>query len=339
MSGAGVLLPPFIVYKGKYLLPDNTQGGPIGTRYTVSENGWMTAHTCTFIDWFSNVFIPSLPEERPILLILDGHTSHVSLKVRKLAMEHKIELLKLKLPLHLTHLLQPLNVSVLKPMKAKWDEVVTDYTRRESHSVKKRDFPSLISEVWQSYKVTTGKNGFKKTGIIPYNEDVIPKESLKGYSPTPGPSTNSPSLSVSPGPSTNSPLSSVSPGPSTNSPSPVSPGPSASTNSSSSTSACTTASTSSATVSISKELQLHEYFGRMIITSNSQNQSGPPRTTSRCRLVGRGQSLTSVEAMKILHQEVEQKKQKEREKQERKQQRELKKKQKEEEKQQKEKRK
>ena len=143
VSGAGVLLPPFIVYKGKYLLPDNTQGGPIGTRYTVSENGWMTAHT--FIDWFSNVFIPSLPEERPILLILDGHTSHVSLEVRKLAIEHKIELLKL--PSHLTHLLQPLDISVIKPMKAKWDEVVTDFTRRESRPVKKRDFPSLISQV------------------------------------------------------------------------------------------------------------------------------------------------------------------------------------------------
>ena len=57
------------------------------------------------------MFIPSLPEERPVLLILDGHVSHVSYEVRMLAVKNQIHLFKL--PPHCTHALQPLDVGVL----------------------------------------------------------------------------------------------------------------------------------------------------------------------------------------------------------------------------------
>ena len=60
-----------------------------------------------FVDWFKNLFIPSLPEERPVILILDGHESHVEYEVRQLAIDNGIEIAKL--PPHTTHLLQPLD--------------------------------------------------------------------------------------------------------------------------------------------------------------------------------------------------------------------------------------
>ena len=115
------------IYTGKHLMVSCTNGGPLGSRYTVSQNGWMT--TPAYINWFRNLFIPSLPAERPILLILDGHSSHVSLEVRDLAVSNEIHMLKL--PPHLSHLLQPLDVRVFKPMKAVWYSVVADFARRE----------------------------------------------------------------------------------------------------------------------------------------------------------------------------------------------------------------
>ena len=154
---------------------DWTNGGPLGTCYAVTSNGWMD--TPAFLDWFTNLFIPSLPEERPILLILDGHSSHLSYRVRVLAIEHKITMLKL--PSHLTHILQPLDVSVFKPMKAVWDREASDFTRRNKRPIGKKDFPSLIKKVWQAYKPDHGKNGFKKAGIIPYNKDAISRDTLK----------------------------------------------------------------------------------------------------------------------------------------------------------------
>ena len=77
-----------------------TNGGPLGTRYAVSSNSWMT--TSAYIDWLRNMLLPSLPDERPILLILDGHSSHVSYEVRQLAISNGVHMLKL--PPHLQHI-------------------------------------------------------------------------------------------------------------------------------------------------------------------------------------------------------------------------------------------
>ena len=60
VSAASQLLPPYIIYTGKHLMPNCTNGGPLGTCYAVSLNGWMT--TSAYIDWFCNMFLPSLPD-------------------------------------------------------------------------------------------------------------------------------------------------------------------------------------------------------------------------------------------------------------------------------------
>ena len=102
-------------------------------------------------------------------------------EVSKLATEHDITLLKL--PSHLTHLLQPLDLSVFKPMKTKWDEVTADFTRRNRIPVKKKNFPSLLNEVWKHYDEASGKNGFRKAGIIPFNKDIVSKDVLQFSEP------------------------------------------------------------------------------------------------------------------------------------------------------------
>ena len=83
VSASGQYIPPYVIYTGQKLMFDHTQGGPLGTRYGVSPSGWMTNKT--FLDWFSSQFIPSLPRERPVLLILDGHKSHVSYAISSAA--------------------------------------------------------------------------------------------------------------------------------------------------------------------------------------------------------------------------------------------------------------
>ena len=174
ISGDGKLLPPYILYTGQRLMFDNTQGGPVGTRYGVSERGWMTE--INFLDWMKNLFIPSLPDERPVLLIIDGHKSHIQYEVLKLAVENNIEIAKL--PAHSTHLLQPLDVSVFKPLKEAYDKEAHNLFLSQRRYITKRDFPTLLSKTWKTFKPTTAINGFKKTGIIPFSRDVIPVTSL-----------------------------------------------------------------------------------------------------------------------------------------------------------------
>ena len=49
ISASGVLLPPYVVYKGERLIADTTYGGPLGSRLTVTHNGWMDE--ITFVNW------------------------------------------------------------------------------------------------------------------------------------------------------------------------------------------------------------------------------------------------------------------------------------------------
>ena len=125
VNAYATLLEPYIVFTGKHLMDNCTNGGPLATRYAVSPNGWMT--NTAYIDWFKNLFLPSIPSDRVILLILDGsHSSHISYEVHKMAIENQMHMLKL--PPHLTHLLQPLDVGVFTPLKAKWYSAVADFT-------------------------------------------------------------------------------------------------------------------------------------------------------------------------------------------------------------------
>ena len=174
VSADGRLLPPYILYTGQRLMLDYTQGGPLGTRYGVSQRGWM--NEVNFVDWFKNLFIPSLPEERPVILILDGHESHVKYEVRQLAIDNGIEIAKL--PPHTTHLLQPLDIGVFKPLKDAYDSVAHRFFLAERRYVAKKDFPKLIGQAWKTCAPNTIINGFKKAGIVPLNRDAINVKSL-----------------------------------------------------------------------------------------------------------------------------------------------------------------
>ena len=172
VSTAGQLLPPSIIYTGKHLMANCTNGGLLGTRYAVSSNGWMT--TSAYIDWFRNMFLPSLPDECPILLILDGHSSHVSYEVRQLAISNGVQL-----PPHFTNLLQPLDVGVFKSMKANWYSAVARFTRKERRGLTKQDFPEILSGIWKQYDEETAIGGFRGCGIYPFDRSAVSSESLK----------------------------------------------------------------------------------------------------------------------------------------------------------------
>lgn len=64
---------------------------------------------------------------KPRLLLLDGHNSHLSLDVVQYAMDNNIHLLCL--PAHTTHLLQPLDVGVFRPLQNEYGKAVSQWTR------------------------------------------------------------------------------------------------------------------------------------------------------------------------------------------------------------------
>nr|XP_034304356.1 uncharacterized protein LOC117681905 [Crassostrea gigas] len=124
------------------------------------------------------VFLPNCGAKRPVLLIMDNHNSHTTLDLIECPRENQVELLGL--PPHTTHILQPLDVSINGPLKAKFSSTATQLGHMNKHqTVNKAKFPSVLShtidEICSPARV---KEAFIKTGISPLNPDVIDKSQL-----------------------------------------------------------------------------------------------------------------------------------------------------------------
>ena len=72
-NAPGAVIPPFCIFDRKTLNPLLTKGEVPGTLYGLSGNGWMTRDL--FNEWFQRHFLLYAPSTRPLLLLLDGHSS------------------------------------------------------------------------------------------------------------------------------------------------------------------------------------------------------------------------------------------------------------------------
>ena len=109
-SAAGLPLPPMIIFAKSFPGGQYRFDGPDDSVYAKSESGWID--TELFITWFKKIFLKHSVAQRPLLLLIDGHKSHMGLELVDLCRENSIILFCL--PPHTTHALQPLDVSVFK---------------------------------------------------------------------------------------------------------------------------------------------------------------------------------------------------------------------------------
>ncbi|CAF1499166.1 unnamed protein product [Didymodactylos carnosus] len=117
-----------------------------GAAYNVSTNGWMEEDN--FYQWFAEVFLPNVKDiPRPILLLWDGHGSHKSVRLLELAIQEQI--VCISLPPHTTHVLQPLDVVVFKPIKDKWRQILSN-RRSIKEAVTKDQFPGLLAKLFEN---------------------------------------------------------------------------------------------------------------------------------------------------------------------------------------------
>ena len=105
VSANGYSHPPFVIFDRKTLNPELTLGEVPGTLYRLSDNGWITSDL--FYHWFNNHFLLYAPKSRPLLLLMDGHSSHYCPEAIWIAAKEKVILYTL--PPNTTHLTQPLD--------------------------------------------------------------------------------------------------------------------------------------------------------------------------------------------------------------------------------------
>ncbi|XP_063542660.1 tigger transposable element-derived protein 1-like [Cydia strobilella] len=177
VNAAGKKINPLLIYKGKNMyeqwIAKPKPEHDFEVAYAATKRGWID--TETFYNYMSKIMIPSLGHERPVLIIYDGHTTHLDERVIKLAVENDITILKL--PAHTSHLLQPLDLAVFKSFKNAWDMKLVDWQRQNvGKKIQKQQFADLFADAWHQMTPKVIQSGFKKGGIYPFNPTVIPKE-------------------------------------------------------------------------------------------------------------------------------------------------------------------
>ena len=165
-----------IIYPRKRVVPENFRDGAIpGTLFKNTENGWINQEV--YMEWF-RWFITVIPPARPVLLIEDGHDSHISIELIELARANDVHLLCL--PAHTTHILQPLDIGVFKSFKTFFSKAFHKYLTKNPGRVITSDvIASLVGEAWpQALTPLNMMGGFRKCGIYPLNLGAVTDRQL-----------------------------------------------------------------------------------------------------------------------------------------------------------------
>ena len=175
-NAAGNVIPPMHVFPGIRFRYNPLEGCVEGAYFGRSDNGWMV--TELFYGWLANHFIKHITSERPVLLLVDGHTTHIDIETSKFCMHHGI--LLYCLPPHSSHATQPLDVGFFGALKSNWKKAVNNF--QVTHlglSVTNRNFAQVFKVAWtNTVKMSTIVNSFAKAGIYPLNRNAIGSEIL-----------------------------------------------------------------------------------------------------------------------------------------------------------------
>ncbi|XP_054259796.1 uncharacterized protein LOC128984492 [Macrosteles quadrilineatus] len=196
VSASGQVFPPHIIFKSSNCTIRSEWKSDKcypRTTYDSSESGWMTSET--FFSYMKNVFIPGAPAERPLLIIVDGYLSHLSVDVIKLAFDNKLVLIKL--PAHTTDQLQPLDKVMFRSLKEAFNRRLIKWQRENyGFTYRKCDLVEVIGDAWPAMTTQNVLKGFQATGFFdpsrkfPVNPQVIidkfPKEQLENFKKTDG---------------------------------------------------------------------------------------------------------------------------------------------------------
>ena len=177
-SASGVAIPPYFVFAGARMRQELLAGKSAGADGTVSESGW--SNSVIFRDYLEHHFLKHVPGrgEDPVLLILDGHKSHVSVGLTDWAREHNIILFVL--PAHTSHFLQPLDVGCYGPFHKIYNSECHKQMRKAASVITRYNICEIASKVYSlALSPENLRSAFKRAGIFPLDQTVIQEEYLQ----------------------------------------------------------------------------------------------------------------------------------------------------------------
>lgn len=109
ISASGSTIPPMLIFPGINYRDHFIRGAPNGSAGRATRSGWTNEDV--FVEYLQHLqYHARCSQEKKILLILDNHESHISLKAIDYSRANGIVILTI--PPHSSHRLQPLDRTV-----------------------------------------------------------------------------------------------------------------------------------------------------------------------------------------------------------------------------------
>ena len=164
-------IPPLVVYPGCNFCQtfiEKFYSHFLMAIFGHSTNGWKDADL--FKKWLEESFIPEIDKAcipKPLLLIINRAKCHISLPISELCNENNNILYTLLL--NATHLIQPLDLSLMGSIKTNYRECVRKWLQNNLSGVyDKNAFIEVFAEVHKkSANVENTVSGFRHAGIFP----------------------------------------------------------------------------------------------------------------------------------------------------------------------------
>jgi hypothetical protein len=176
VNAVGYHILSFYIFCGKNFQRDYIKQCEDGASMAMQAKAWMTGQL--FKSWIGH-FVKNVCDYGlgisltcRHLLILDGHGSHVTMEVVKIARSVGLDLLIL--PLHTSHAMQPLDVSCFKPFKqAFW--LFKDFwtLQNKSKRASKEVLAKWVSTALEKVLSENIKSGLRTTRIFPFNPHAM----------------------------------------------------------------------------------------------------------------------------------------------------------------------
>ncbi|KAF2895482.1 hypothetical protein ILUMI_10688 [Ignelater luminosus] len=167
---SGIYVPPMFIFKRKRMSELLLKGCNSDMIATVSVSGWINEFI--FVDYLQHFISFVKPtKEEPVLIILDNHESHISLEAYKLYREHNLHVLSL--PPHVSHKMQPLDLTFFSSLKMAYNRECELYmVNNPGKRITQYEVGELVTNAYnKTANISKVVSGFRVAGIHPIDTD------------------------------------------------------------------------------------------------------------------------------------------------------------------------
>ena len=175
VNASGNMVQPIFVFPRVHFRYHFITNGPAGSIGSANPSGWMIGDDfLLFMKHF--VAVTKCTKEKPVLMLLDNHDSHINIPLIDYCRENGVVLLSF--PPHCSHKLQPLDRSVYGPLKKYVNSSCDGWMKTHpGKTMTIYDIPGIAKEALPLAATPSNiQKGFQVSGIYPFNRNIFSED-------------------------------------------------------------------------------------------------------------------------------------------------------------------